>query len=573
MAPREVRTVVTSVGERNAGRSAVVATSGTSGTATLPAPRGHRGPAFLLRAPQTLLRRAPGASRRAWSAATRRLAAGAAALRAHARANPLFTTALVIAALPRALAMLGYRPIMWFNDSYEYVAAALRLEPYVIRPDGYSFFLLVLEPFHSFALVGGLQHLMGLSIAVMIYALLRRTFALPKWGATLATVPVLFDAYQIQLEHLVLSDVPFTFLMVTAITLLLWHDTPSWRVAALVGLLLSYATLTRTVGLPVLLVAIGYLAIRRVGWRVFTSAVVACAIPLLAYCTWFYSWHGKFSTTNSSGIFLYSRTMDFADCQIFKPPVEEIPLCTEVPPEERPAATQFYIWSERSPLHRLPGKTFDETKNELAGDLAKRAILAQPSDYAWTIAKDFFRVFEWHRTPFPDELTYSMYEFGTEEKALPNWVSVKGGTAASDARLYERGRASTDIVEPFAGLIRGYQDHVYLRGTMLGVILLIGLAGMIPLWRRLGGVAMLPWITAVGLLLAPAATAEFDYRYVIPTVPLACIAAAITFSAVPRARLAAWFRRRRPPVAEGERQAPPAVAEDPALTLVGSRSS
>jgi hypothetical protein len=33
---------------------------------------------------------------------------------------------------------------------------------------------------------------------------------------------------------------------------------------------------------------------------------------------------------------------------------------------------------------------------------------------------------------------------------------------------------------------------VYLRGTMLGIILLAGLAGMIRQWRRRNGSALLP---------------------------------------------------------------------------------
>jgi dolichyl-phosphate-mannose--protein O-mannosyl transferase len=117
--------------------------------------------------------------------------------------------------------------------------------------------LLLLRPFHSFALVTGVQHLMGLGTAVMIYLLLRRRFGLPGWGATLAAVPIMFDSYQIQLEQLILSDAPFIFLIVAAITVLLWRDRPSWRAGAAAGGLLSLAALTRSLGLAVIVAAVG----------------------------------------------------------------------------------------------------------------------------------------------------------------------------------------------------------------------------------------------------------------------------------------------------------------------------
>ena len=65
---------------------------------------------------------------------------------------------------------------------------------------------------------------------------------------------------------------------------------------------------------------------------------------------------------------------------------------------------------------------------------------------------------------------------------------------------------------------------------MYGLILLAGLGGLVLAWRRLGGEALLPWTISLALIVIPAATAEFDYRYVLPAVPFACLAAVIAFS-------------------------------------------
>ena len=61
---------------------------------------------------------------------------------------------------------------------------------------------------------------MGLAMGVLIYLLARR-FGLPAWAATLATVPVLFDAYELQLEADAVPDVPFGLLVLLALYLLL----------------------------------------------------------------------------------------------------------------------------------------------------------------------------------------------------------------------------------------------------------------------------------------------------------------------------------------------------------------
>jgi len=54
-------------------------------------------------------------------------------------------------------------------------------------------------------------------MGVLIYLLARR-FGLPAWAATLATVPVLLDAYELQLEEDAVPDVPFGFLVLIALS-------------------------------------------------------------------------------------------------------------------------------------------------------------------------------------------------------------------------------------------------------------------------------------------------------------------------------------------------------------------
>ncbi len=492
---------------------------------------------------------------------------GFAALVSLIRRHRTFAAVLAGGALLRMTAMLGYRPASWFNDSFDYLHVAMAPYPHPIRPDGYSFLLWILKPFHSFALVAGIQHLMGLAGAVMIYALLRRRFGLPGWGASLATVPLLYDAYQIQLEHLILSDIMFEFLLISVVTVLLWHGKAlTWKLGGVVGLLLGLATLTRTVGEPVLIAVVVYFLVRRFNWRVLVATIALCALPLAAYAGWFWSSYGKPGLTTSSGIFLYARVTEFADCNKMKPPVSEYPLCKDSRTSHTPLTfSQDAIWDRNSPFHRIPAARFTDYQNQIAGDFAKRAIMAQPLDYARVVAKDFLFTFQWRRTVFPDRATYEMYQFEKKSAALPSWRMSRDRTAASEAHAYEDGNARTRIIDPYARVIRTYQEVVHLPGTLLGGILVIGLAGMVPMWRRWGGDAFLPWITATGLLLVPPATAEFDYRYVLPTVPLACLAAALAFSGGPRERFGRLLRGRgrEPGVEPVERPSGESSPKDP----------
>lgn len=457
--------------------------------------------------------------------------------------------------------MLGFPPAIWFaGDSITYVNDAITHKPSLSRESGYSLMLLALKPLHSFAVVTAVQHLMGLAIAVMIYALLRRR-GLPRWGATLAALPALLDAYQIQLEHEVLPDIPFAFLVMAAVTLVCWwrdRERPVWATAAAAALIALAATFW-PVGIPLLIVLLVILLVRRAGWRAVAAAAAAGALPLVLYLGWFDRAHGRVAFNTSSGVFLWSRTMTFANCQIIKPPADEQALCPDKPVDQRQAAS-LWIWQKHTPLTRMNGK-FTVTTNALAGNFARRAILAQPLGYAKAVLDGFALTFTWHRPPHPNQGMSERYQFSL---ATHDWDhGARAAQIVLVQREYTGGHlAFTKAIRPFSTFMIDYQRVMYVRGTLVGILLLLGLGAIVRAWlgggyrrrrglwrldrreraaqrresgaeraagREWGGPALLPWLTGLAVLLVPVMTADFSLRYVVPALPAVCLAAGCLF--------------------------------------------
>ncbi|GII61691.1 hypothetical protein Skr01_17760 [Sphaerisporangium krabiense] len=447
------------------------------------------------------------------------------------RAHWVFLVAVAAGAVLRLVAVLGYRPVLWFwADSFVYVNAALDPQPLESRPSGYSLFLWALQPFKSFAAVVVVQHLLGLATAACVYALLRRRGGLPGWGATLAALPVLFDAHMVQLEHLVMADPLFTFLVTAGVTVLLWRPRPAVWTAAAGGLLLTAATLTRTVGLAVLVVALVALVVARAGVRAVVAAALASAVGLGGYAAWFHAEHGSYGL-GQSNVWLWARTMSFADCAKIRPTGEEQVLCPADPPGDRPAPP-VYIWDSGSPLAKV-GK--DADRERLSGAFAKEAILAQPVDFLLTGVRDALWSFEWTRRVYPTPGPQSAYVFPSSVKPFTDKIASSGRTAPELTTAYQGERGDTTVAEPYAGWIRAYQEQGYVRGPLLAALMLAGLVAVVMRWRRLGGPALLPWATAVTLLVLPPLIAAFDHRYVVPVLPMACLAAGLAFGRRSRA--------------------------------------
>ena len=265
-------------------------------------------------------------------------------------------------------------------------------------------------------------------------------------------------------------------------------------------------------------------------------------------------------------MYLWSRTMSFANCAVIRPPADERTLCPPSGGRAPRIASSLYIWSGASALLRMPGGRFSARTNALALNFALRAIAAQPGGYATAVGHDFALSFAWNRPVHPDAGIVDRYQFSDATTA---WVPATmrtpgGGTVAGDQAAYDAGPpAPTRAVQPFASWLVSYQRYAYLPGTLLGVILLGGLVVMIVRRRALGG---LPWAFAVTILLVPPMIVDFDLRYLVPAVPVACLAAALAFA--PRPSPADQRRWTTSPAATGS-----AAPDDTRTSSLPSRST
>ncbi len=489
-----------------------------------------------------------------------------------------FAIVVAVAVVMRIIVMLGYPPILWFDDSYNYIYDAFTHHADVIRANGYPFFLQLLLPLHSVYPIGLLQAAMGVAIGIVIYALLRRR-GLPWWGAALAAVPVLFDSYQLHLEHMITSDVLFAFLVTVAIVILCWNDRPSVLVMAVAGLLIGYATLVRSVGQPLLVVILVAMLVRRVGWRRLVTLLVAGVVPIAGYMIWFHGSTGKYGLTQSLGPFLYSRVSAFSDCSKLNPPADLHFLCDKHPPQDRPPASQ-YIWADNDlPVNGKPTYTplyddkqfgadtnarFDPVVGAQEKQFAEFFIKKQPVTYLRVVGKDVLHTFGWNREPDPGGVyetangngptfrflngaqltrerpwyTHPTHLPGTPPNSYCDATCQRGDPQAGQIQAAERafagpGLGATRAVGPWDSILRWYQKYFFLRGTLLGLIVLIGLAGVLARWRRWGGLALLPWLVGALLIVLPPMTAGFSYRYVLAAAPAACLAAGLAFARKP----------------------------------------
>ena len=452
-----------------------------------------------------------------------------------ARRHALFGGALALGIAIRVVVVYAYRPALLYTDTFAYLSSARSLRLLPERTIGYSFFLrpFVLGFHHlttAMSAVQIVQHVIGLALAVAVYAFLRRR-GLPGWGATLAALPLLLDPLELVLEAYVLSDLLFAAFLVAAVLALFWDRRPGRVAVAVAGLMIGFATIVRGAGTFLAIAFVVALLFLRVPWRRVVAFLVAFAVPVAAYSFAYLGQHGQFATTGAGPDFLYARIAPFADCD--SPSLqltgEQRQLCPSQPIGERKDVNQFR-WDADSPLQTVktpPGLSHEQ----LVSGFNKAVLRAQPLDYASAVLKDIARGFAPTRHEQVAGYPSAYWLFAGDY-----WMgSVDTGAGVKDP-IMQQVSAHTGA----AGFLAHYRTYLYLPGPLAALLLLLGLVAALGFGRsrRSGNRVLIGTATGACLLVLAtgAALSSFSWRYQLPQIALVPMAGALAIAALVRGR-------------------------------------
>ncbi len=425
----------------------------------------------------------------------------------------------------RLLLTIAYRPAFLGDpDSANYVGAASgRLFSDPVHPAGYALFLRVLHSlFDRLDVVPFAQHALGVATALMLYLLGRRAGS--RAAGLLAAAVILFSGPQLWLEHSVLSDSLFTFLVTATIFLAVFARHQKGGILA-VGVSMCAASVVRSAGLtlvPVVVIWLACMTPGRLRRRFFYSAVPAIvALGLLsAYVAFQHHRTGITGLIPAGGRVVYAIAAPFANCKAFTPPPGTRRLCQ--PPGRRGHFNQ-YLWGvpetaamgDPSPNRALfspAWRAFGPMPNgdTKLGAFGRSAILHQPAAYLKQTLVNFLVL------AVPDDHTLT----GAAEPDPPAAAAV---AAYYGVRTVGKPGTSYNVL---LDLGRVLEPGVFLWVLLLGSLLTAAIA---PGEERAIGVLA----AAVGwLVLAGTAAVATDPRYATPAIGPLTLAAAIAVSAI-----------------------------------------
>ncbi len=459
-----------------------------------------------------------------------------AALRRHWLAAVLILAGLAL----RCLVLMAYRPALFYQDTTRYLYHAQGNDPV-----GYRVLLRGVLLVANIDTVAGVQHLLGLGMAIALYCvLLRRGVA--RWLAALAIAPVLLDAYQLQLEQMLMPDVLFEALIVAGLAALLWRPVLTWRIALTGGLLLGAAVPVRQVGEILLLPAVCYVLLAGAGWRQkLLQAGALCAafaLPFLAYCTTSYAVRGSFSLSHTGVTTTYGRMAYAADCQALVLTPAERPLCPT--PKQQRLGPDGLLHDKRSPLKPVYRQLPHADASHLVEAFNTQVLRQQPTRVLGAIGRDFVKLFAVSRTTAPGDDPIARWQFQTHYPFM--WPHASPAVVRRAARRF--GGGSPVVWVPVASFLRSYQlGGGYTPGPLLAGCLVAGLVAaaagfrrrLAPQTRAISRACLLFVLTAVTLLLI-SDVFVYSWRYQLPALVTLPPAGALAAACLP------WRRLRSP---------------------------
>jgi hypothetical protein len=482
----------------------------------------------------------------------RRAAQALAVVRQHWLFSALLAAGLVL----RVLAQIAYQPALIYVDTLKYLYGASPGS----EPLGYAAILRVILLAGPLGAVTAMQHLLGLAMAVTLYAVLLRR-GVPRWLAAFAAAPVLLDAYQLQMEQMIMPDVCFEALVVSGLAVLLWRQKISIPVAAAAGVIFAAAATVMQLGEILVVPAVIFTLAAGGEFRraLIRSAAlgVAFVLVILGYSGYSYASNGHFRLANRQS--LTGRLAVAADCATLSLPPAARPLCPA--PAQQANGPDWLEHAGTSPLHALH-------RGQYIADLNSAVLSQQPLNVLGSILRDSVRLFALTRDGVRSITPISRWQFQTSYPTYPPWTSICTSGQLSPAAcltqqqaIQHRAAPVTDTLlrpdgtivvgvqkqafgifqasrlrlsygrtaqvnRPIASFLRGYQLHGgYTPGPLLALFLLTGLAGsLLLLARRLDdrtrqlALSCLLFTAMAVMVLLPPDVYEFSWRYELPAV-------------------------------------------------------
>jgi hypothetical protein len=503
-------------------------------------------------------------------------------------------TIIALGVLLRVYFLIVWHPaLIGYPDGANYILAAR--SSLFGDPNHAAGYVLILRILHLIwpylVLVTITQHVLGIAGGVLLYDAVRRARAPRALGLVPAAV-VILGGSELMLEHAVLSDGIFIFL----VALVLWCVVRAWRGswwwAFAAGASIGVAIDVRTVGLelaPFVLVGLCLVpasellarvtaelrhgkrfasALRLDGvltrhpvlrWR--AGALLAGLLGTVLLTTPYLVVHdastGDFSFDSIGNLDLYGRVAPWADCSKFTPPAGTANLCISQPVSQR-LGSQWWMFGSQSPVMRVYGMAVHPGENAKLQAFAVAAIEGEPFTYLKYVGRDLVRVVD---PSFSESPNPAIGNSGASYSPQQNidWYFNPSVTAGVETIVpsYYRG---SKLHKGDVSLLKDWERGTRLEGPAMVFVLLLALLAPIlttGLPRRL---AILFVLASCALIVGPILVVDYDYRYVISALGPLTAAASLGAFGLWR-RVAGSGRRNRSSTDASHASSPTAATE------------